>query len=124
MLLNLNKTDGNILIIPAQRFLSAEGPEKGPTTVTFSNIPPTDPLILVQVKETPQQLNDLLKSIIGSGGGCGQGRQIPPGMTQGPSSMTMPQQPQMQPNSPGRVAPAKEVAVDGKPNITFKKDIQ
>jgi hypothetical protein len=30
----------------------------------------------------------------------------------------------MQPNSPGRVAPAKEVAVDGKPNITFKKDIQ
>jgi hypothetical protein len=97
MLLNLHTENGNIVIIPAQRFIIAEGPEAGPTKIMFTAIPPTDPPIGYSVKETPSQLMDVLKTMVG--GGCGQNRV--------PQGMPIPQQP--------------PVPAGPRPNINFQE---
>ena len=94
----------------AQRFLKAEGPESGPSSVSFvGSAPGTD--LEYTVKETPTQVLDMVKALMVAGGGCGQNRQAGPMMQQPPQA-------QMRP-APG---PVVRTPVSGSPQI--KRDLK
>lgn len=94
----------------AQRFLKAEGPESGPSSVSFvGSAPGTD--LEYEVKETPTQVLDMVKALMAAGGGCGQARQAPPMM----------QQQSPRPSTPG---PVMGTPVNTAPPPQIKRDLK